>query len=204
VRAQDKLAYRGGGDLVGSPLPQVRLEIDRAAGDEHVGEVVVHGPSLYSGYLGQPERGSEEGLRTGDLGKLVIVDGRSVLALVGRGKDMIIRNGVNIYPLSFEAAIGDLADRQGRPLLRECSLVGVWNADRQDEDVVLCVQPAAGAAFDLDAVRKHAERVCGTDAKPDHCLVVDPIPVTGRQNKVDKAALRRTCAKRLGRPVPGP
>ncbi len=203
VRAEDKLAYRGEGDLVGTPLPQVRLEIDRAGEEKEIGEVVVYGPSLYTGYLGQPERGPEEGLPTGDFGKLVTVDGGSMLTLVGRGKDMIIRNGVNIYPLSFEPAIRDVTDRHGRPLLRECCLVGVWNPDRQDEDVVLCVQPAPGASFQLDTVRRHAERVCGTDAKPDHCMVVDPIPVTGRQNKVDKAALRRDCVKKLGRTVPG-
>ena len=202
VRAQDKLSYSGEGDLVGSPLPQVRLEIDRKGGDTEIGEVVVHSPSLYTGYLGQPERGPEEGLCTGDFGKLVTVDSGSMLTLVGRGKDMIIRNSVNIYPLSFEPAIRDLMDRQGRPMLRECSLVGVWNPARQDEDVVLCVQPAPGAEFHPDAVRKHAEKICGTDAKPDHMMVVDPIPVTGRQNKVDKAALRRECAKKLGRKVP--
>jgi acyl-CoA synthetase (AMP-forming)/AMP-acid ligase II len=204
VRAEDKVAYRGEGDLVGVPLTPVRVEIDRTGGDAEIGEVVVHSPSLYTGYLGQPERGPREGLRTGDFGRLVTVGGASMLTLVGRGKDMIIRNGVNIYPLSFEPALRELSDRQGRPMLRECSLVGVWNPVRQDEDVVLCAQPAPGAGFSLDAVRKHAETVCGTDAKPDHCMVVDPIPVTGRQNKVDKAVLRRTCARRLGRKVPGP
>ena len=203
VRAEDKLAYRGEGDLVGSPLSQVRLEIDSVEAETGIGEVVVHSPSLYTGYLGQPERGPEEGLRTGDFGKLVTVGGGSMLTLVGRGKDMIIRNSVNIYPLSFEPAIRDMADRKGRPMLRECSLVGVWNPDRQDEDVVLCIQPSPGAEFHLDSVRKHAEKICGTDAKPDHFMVVDPIPVTGRQNKVDKAALRRDCAKKLGRKVTG-
>jgi len=199
VRAQDKLAYRGAGDLVGSPIPAVRLELEPRPPDADIGEVVVHSPSLYTGYLGQPGRGPDEGLRTGDLGRLVDAGGTPMLALVGRSKDMIIRNGVNIYPLSFEPAIRDAADRTGRPMLRECALVGVWNREREDEDVVLCVQPLPGAAFDPDAVRRHAERVCGTDAKPDHLVVLDPIPVTGRQNKVDKASLRRTCARKLGR-----
>lgn len=199
VEARDKLAYRGEGDLVGSPIPEVRLALDGQAPGGGIGEVVVHSPSLFTGYLGQPDRGPDEGLRTGDLGRFVNVEGKPMLALAGRSKDMIIRNGVNIYPLSFEAAIRDVTDRQRRRMLRECALVGVWNPDREDEDVVLCVEPRAGMDLDLEAVRRHAERVCGTDAKPDHCLVVDPIPVTGRQNKVDKAALRRACAKKLGR-----
>ena len=204
VRAEDKLRYEGEGDLVGKPLPGVRIEIDPIPGaEEGVGEVVVHSPSLYTGYLGQPDRPPEEGLRTGDVGRRVTVDGEEMLSLLGRGKDMIIRNGVNIYPLSFEPRIRALAGSEGDRLLRECALVGVWNPTRQDEDVVLCVEPSPGATLDMDRLRRHAERVCGTDAKPDHYLLVEPIPVTGRQNKVDKKALRAHCADRLGYPSAG-
>lgn len=128
-----------------------------------------------------------------------------MLTLVGRKKDMIIRNGINIYPLSFEPSILEITDRQGKYLLRDCALVGLWNPERQDEDVILCLQPASDSNFDLERVRQHAKRICGTDAKPDYVLVVDPIPVTGRQNKVDKIALRHTCAGMLNRPyIPPP
>jgi len=201
VNARDKIAYRGEGDLVGLPLGSVRLSIEDRGAGAGPGEVVVHSGSLYTGYLEQPARPASEGLHTGDLGRLVDVNGRAMLALLGREKDMIIRNAVNIYPLSFEPAIRALRGADGRTLLRECALVGLWNPDRQDEDVVLCLEPARGVRLDMAQMKRRIEEICGTDAKPDRYLVVEPIPVTGRQNKVDKQELRRRCARDLGTPV---
>ena len=197
VEATRKLNYRGDGDLVGSPVGDVTLEIPDATHADGIAEVVVHSPSLYAGYVGKPARGEDEGLRTGDLGKLVQVDGEKMLVLHGRVKDMIIRNGVNIYPLSFEERLRALEDAEDRPLLRECALVGLWNDVRQDEDVVLCVEPAAGVELDEGMLRRKAHIICGTDAMPDHVLLLSSIPVTGRQNKVDKKQLRELCKAEL-------
>ncbi len=207
----EKLAWSGEGDLVGSPLPGVRVEIDAPEGasteevpkeapNEVVGEVVVHSPALYAGYLEQPPRPPGEGLRTGDLGRLLSVDDRTVLVLMGRVKDMIIRRGVNIYPPTLEATLRGLSDDRGR-LVRECALVGVWNEQTQDEEVVLFVEPEPGRRILLDAVKHQAEALAGPDGAPDHVLVVDPMPVTGRQNKVDKAALRDRARRVLGQAV---
>jgi len=195
----EKLAWTGAGDLVGAPLPGVRVEIDAGqdAPEGAVGEVVVHSPALYAGYLEQPSRPPDEGLRTGDLGRLVTVNDRPALVLMGRVKDMIIRRGVNIYPPTLEATLRGLADEQGR-MLRECALVGVWNQKTQDEEVVLFVEPAPGRRLDVDAVKRRAAALAGPDGAPDHVLVVDPMPVTGRQNKVDKPALRQRALRALG------
>ena len=199
VRAADKLAFAGTGDLVGEPLAGVTVSI-ADPDTQGVGEVVVNSPSLYSGYLGQPERTADDGLHTGDIGRYTAVDGRQMLTLLGREKDMIIRSGVNIYPVSFEANIRAIAAPRGQRLLRECAMIGLWNPARQDEDVVLCLEPAVGAALSLASIQPEIERLCGTDAKPDHYLMLDSIPVTGRQNKVDKQALRRLAQARLGLP----
>ncbi|MFH2008320.1 MAG: AMP-binding protein [bacterium] len=195
----EKLAWDGEGDLVGAPLPGVELEIDGAARPADVGEVVVRSPALYAGYLEQPARAPDEGLRTGDLGRLVEADGRRALVLMGRVKDMIIRRGVNIYPGTLEATIRSLSDGRG-PLLRECALIGLWNEGRQDEELVLCVEPAAGrpAALDLVGLARRVAEAVGSDGAPDHVLLCDPLPVTGRQNKVDKQALRAWARERLG------
>ena len=42
------------------------------------------------------------------------------------------------------------------------------------------------------------EGVTFKEAAPDFYLEVNPIPVTGRQNKVDKQALRERAASQLG------
>jgi fatty-acyl-CoA synthase len=93
----------------GRPLPGIRLRIvdedrnDRA--DARVGRVLVKGPSLMAGYLGQAEataRSLEDGwLDSGDLGFLLAGE----LYLTGRAKDVIILRGRNHSPHDLEAAV---------------------------------------------------------------------------------------------------
>ena len=199
VSGKDKLAWKGDGDLVGEPFPAVDVRIDGADRDDGIGEVVIRSPSLYTGYLGTPDRKTDEGLRTGDLGRLVEVKGKTMLALMGRQKDMIIRAAVNLYPSTLEPAIRAIRGEDGAPLFKECALIGLWSETRQDEEVVLCYQPEQGRHdLSLELLRRPVEEATGPDGAPDRYLEVDPIPVTGRQNKVDKGALRRVAAERFG------
>ena len=191
IDARTKLRYDGRGDLVGAPLPGVSVLPDRSANE--FGEIVVHSPSLYSGYLGEVPRAANAGLTTGDLGTEVLVDGRRMIALMGRKKDMIIRRGVNIYPLSYEPGIRALTGVDGERLVRECALIGVWNQERQDEDVVLAYEPLILHRFDEAAFRDAVAAHCGEGAAPDHYRTVAEMPVTGRQNKVDKERVRMHC-----------
>lgn len=119
---------------------------------------------------------------------------------MGRNKDMIIRNGVNIYPASFEAQLAALSDESGQPLAGACARVGVWNASRQDEDVVLFVSPSESSTFDVRQFQRKAARICGRDVEPDRIQVVDEMPVTGRLDKTDKRALRRLVEKAAATP----
>ncbi len=198
VSARDKLNYKGHGDLVGQALGNIKLEIAKGRSGEDFGEVIIHSPSLFTGYLGMEELEKGQGMESGDLGNVIEIDDTSMLVLMGRIKDMIIRKGVNIYPGSFEPNIRSFVDGVGQRQVREAALVGLWNRDRQDEDVVCCIQPIAGKKIDMNGLKKWVGKVCGNDAGPDHYIIVDPIPVTGRQNKIDKKQLRKDCAKHLG------
>ncbi len=99
--------YRG--DSVGQAVPGVQLRIHQP--DAHgVGEVWVKGPTVFKGYLDDPElteAAFEDGwLKTGDLGWL---DGAHHLHLVGRRKNMIVTaGGKNIYPEDIEAAFAEV------------------------------------------------------------------------------------------------
>ena len=64
-------------------------------------EVVVRGPAVMRGYLGQPplQGGS---FRTGDLGEM---DARGRLIVHARRSDLIVSGGENIYPAEVEAAL---------------------------------------------------------------------------------------------------
>ena len=96
-------------DSVGRAVPGVELRIDGE--DEHgVGQVLIRGRTLMSGYLDDPEltRETLQGgwLHTGDLGFL---DASQHLHLVGRSRNMIVtEGGKNVYPEDIEGAFDGL------------------------------------------------------------------------------------------------
>lgn len=189
---EEKIRWEGEGDLLGRVLAGTKVRI----GDK--GEVAVSGPSLFSGYIGQDEFGPDDWFSTGDIGRLEEHGGQEVLVLLGRAKDMIIRAAVNIYPATLEPALRAITNQSGERIIREVALVGLWDEAKQDEEVVLCWQPIAGAKVEERNLLRAVLEVTGEDAKPDHMMQVNPMPVTGRLNKVDKAALRRLAAERFG------
>jgi len=194
---EEKCAWEGEGDFVGHPLPGVKVQIEPMEGRTE-GQVIVYSDALYTGYTGQSPRGEEEGLATGDLGRLVESGGHTALVLLGRKKDMIIRQGINIYPPLFEPAINAMRDDKGQPLIRDCALIGLWSPDSQDEVVVLCYELAAGAQATPEQIGARVDPITGVDAAPDHYLAFEKLPVTGRQNKLDKAAIKTLAAGLLG------
>lgn len=119
--ATDQIAEPAGADAArtntfvdcGEILPEYDFEIvdgdDQPLGDRRIGSVRVRGPSVMSGYFGDPEQTrntlSVDGwLDTGDLGYRI---GRRIV-ITGRAKDLIIVNGRNIWPQDLEV----LAEQQ--------------------------------------------------------------------------------------------
>jgi fatty-acyl-CoA synthase len=96
----------------GVPFPghdlQIRSEQGEILGERRVGEIVIRGPSVTSGYFENAEATAEtlsEGwLRTGDLGYLA--DGN--VYVCGRLKDLIIIRGANHYPQDIEWVAADV------------------------------------------------------------------------------------------------
>jgi fatty-acyl-CoA synthase len=122
----------------GAPLPghevAIRDDEGHALPDLHVGRIKVRGPSVMSGYFGQPEQTrqalSPDGwLDTGDIGYLV--DGSVVVT--GRHKDMIIINGRNIWPQDIE----HIAERQ--PELRSMDASAFFVLGPDDEELAVVV-----------------------------------------------------------------
>ncbi len=78
------------------PLPGVFLRID----PDH--RIAVRGPMLSPGYVGEPDRGAEDWLVTGDLGT---IDDDGALRVTGRADTIIVSGGENIDPAVVEAAL---------------------------------------------------------------------------------------------------
>lgn len=167
--AQEKLAYPGPGDLLGTPLAGVRFDVV----DD---ELVVRAPNMCRRYLGGPPLTE---LRTGDLGR-IDPDGRVVL--VGRRKDMLIRGEHNIYPGLYEPSVAAL------PGVRDALLVGVPDAATGDEEVVLAVVLAPGET--VAAVHRKLPDLIPPSAFPDRVVQIPAVPRSGRSHKPDRAALR--------------
>jgi O-succinylbenzoic acid--CoA ligase len=82
------------GVTAGPPLPGFEIRIES-------GEVLVRGPAVMRGYLGQePLRGRF--LHTGDLGEL---DRRGRLTVHARRTDLIVSGGENVHPAEVETAL---------------------------------------------------------------------------------------------------
>ena len=127
---------------VGFPMPGIAAKIVNAPGDEvgdgEIGEVLVRGPNVCSGYWRQPEATAEafvdgpdgRWLRTHDLGERS-TDGYYTLR--GRASDLIISGGFNIYPREIEEL---LLEQQG---VLEAAVCGVPDARRGEVPVAYIV-----------------------------------------------------------------
>ena len=129
------------------PEHSVRVVDDSGAflGERAVGELIMQGPSVTSGYYQNPEAtsaGYREGwLHTGDLG--YIVDGR--IYVCGRIKDLIIIRGANFYPQDIEWAVSEV------PGVRRDNVVAFSVVNDGEESLVIA---AEGGSADAALLRK--------------------------------------------------
>ncbi len=108
----------------GQPVPGVVIKIVDYEGNElprgQVGEVVAQGDNIMQGYWELDDKTAQtlrDGwLHTGDLGYM---DDEGYLFITGRGKDMIVSGGENIYPIEVEDAI------LSHPQVLECAVIGI-------------------------------------------------------------------------------
>lgn len=112
---------------VGTPLNGIEVRIDQPDADG-VGEVLIRGPIVMSGYYQNPEANGEafnaEGFfRSGDLGRF---DKQGHLYIVGRKKDVIkLPSGKNVFPEDVEAHY------EQSPFVSEVCVLGVKDESSQ-------------------------------------------------------------------------
>ncbi|PSL16583.1 malonate--CoA ligase [Shimia abyssi] len=182
---------------VGFPLPGVEARIrDKgelvAPGD--IGVLEVRGPNVFQGYWQMPEKTAEELLPdgwfiTGDLAK---VDADGYVTIVGRGKDLVITGGFNVYPKEVEALIDDL------PGVRESAVIGVPHSDF-GEAVVAVVVANGGVLEETDITGALAE-VLARFKQPKRVIFVPELP-RNTMGKVQKKELREGYANIFNRSI---
>jgi malonyl-CoA/methylmalonyl-CoA synthetase len=155
---------------VGYPLPGVSLRVMQgasgASGD--VGEVLVKGPTVFSGYWRNPEATAaafrDGWFATGDLGQL---DDIGCLTLRGRATELIISGGFNIYPREIEEV---LLEQDG---VREAAVVGTPDERRGEVPVAYVV---ADMDVDLEGLRERCARSLASFKAPRSIVRVDSLP----------------------------
>ena len=172
---------------VGYPLPGVEVRVTNDAGEEiadgEIGMLEVRGPNVFSGYWRMPEKTAEE-LRTngyfitGDLGTRS-ADGR--VSIVGRGKDLVISGGYNVYPKEVEGVLDEL------PGIVESAVIGVPHADF-GEAVVAVVVPS-GDDVSVEEVRAALGDRLANFKQPKAIINLAELP-RNTMGKVQKNVLR--------------
>jgi long-chain acyl-CoA synthetase len=186
---------------IGRPIPGVEMRIAAPDGatlpnGEH-GEVCVRGPSVMTGYWGleAETRASFFGdwFRTGDLGYR---DADGYYYLVDRIKDLIIVNGMNVYPRMVEEVL------YRHPAVAEAAVVGephLLHGEIPIAFVVIKPQAAAEPAELRDWCREHL----GRHEVPRRVILVEALP-RNAAGKVLKRELRRQGEVERGVDLPAP
>jgi fatty acid CoA ligase FadD36/malonyl-CoA/methylmalonyl-CoA synthetase len=166
---------------VGRPLEGVSLRI-AGADESGMGEVELAGPTLFSGYLDDPEATAramtaDGWLRTGDLGSMD-VDG---LRLFGRLATDLIKTG------GFKVGAGEVEDALlSRPGVEEAAVLGVPDDDLGERIVAFVVRRGNVTAEELI---EHVATSLAPHKRPREVRFVDALP-RNHMGKVQKKLLR--------------
>jgi fatty-acyl-CoA synthase len=182
--------HRSGDHLwasAGRAMPGYEITIVDEHGDmcaaSTVGEVVIRGPSVYSGYwrnaAATKEVLIEDAYHTGDAG---VLDERGYLTIVDRTRDMIITGGENVYPSEVELPLSS------HPAIAELSVVGLPD-EKWGQLVCAFVVLRAGHALTLEDVRGHLNPVLARYKHPKRVIAIESIPKNPTGKVLRKALL---------------
>lgn len=172
---------------VGFPFPGTRVRVIDPDGGVlpvgQAGEIVVRSDSMFRGYW-HDEAATQATLqdgwcRTGDMGRL---DGRGLIYLMDRKKDVIISGGENIYSPEVEDAVSAVDG------VAACAVVGVPD-ERWGEAVCAVVVARSGASPTLETLQEAVRQRLARYKVPRRLVLVADLPVLA-SGKVDKKRLR--------------
>jgi len=174
---------------VGLPIPDVEIEIFDDDGNQlaqgEMGEICVRGPNVMKGYWNLPEATAEtffdDWVRTGDVG---YKDADGYIFMVDRKKDMVIVNGMNVYPRMVEEVLYQ------HPAIAEAAVVGEPH-ETHGEIPVAHVVPAEGAELATAEVRSWCRERVGQHEVPRKVIFRESLPKNAA-GKILKRELRIT------------
>lgn len=172
---------------VGLPLPNVSIRIcddkDREVANGQTGELHIKGANVFSGYWRQEgataEAFAEDGFfRSGDLG---VRGDDGYITLQGRGKELIISGGFNVYPREIEEFLAK------QPGVREAAVVGVHDPLKGERPLAFI---ASDKPIDANALSAACREGLASFKNPTAFVQVDALP-RNALGKVQKHLLKR-------------
>jgi O-succinylbenzoic acid--CoA ligase len=158
----------GGQGYVGKPLDGFAVDIDTT------GRIVVDGPAVFAGYLGETQRTG--GFRTNDLGSL---DDAGGLTIAGRADDVAVIGGENVSVAHVESQI------RGIEGVRNVHVVGVPDIEW---GTILCAMVVSDV--DMQEIKEQLSGHLGPHEIPKRWITADSIPLLPNK-KPDTATIRK-------------
>ena len=174
---------------VGFPLPGTSIKIaDPTSGaalpQGEIGMIEVKGPNVFKGYWRMPEKTASE-FRTdgffisGDLG---MIDADGYVHIVGRGKDLVISGGYNVYPKEIESEIDAIEG------VTESAVIGLPHPDFGEGVAAVIVRKRPDAVDEGRIMLALKDRLARYK-QPKRVFFVEDLP-RNTMGKVQKNVLR--------------
>ncbi len=174
---------------VGFPLKDVTIRVvDPETGETlpagKAGMIEVRGPNVFAGYWEMPEKTKAEFRAdgffiTGDLGT---IDERGYVSVLGRGKDLVITGGFNVYPKEVELVIDAL------PGVVESAVIGLPHPDLGEAVMAVVVGEKEKTPSEAEIIAALRSDLAGYKL-PKRVVFVDALP-RNTMAKVQKNVLR--------------
>jgi len=174
---------------IGIPVSTVEVTVQNDAGeilpDNDTGEICVRGGNVMLGYWKQPEETAKAmrngWLLTGDVGHR---DKDGYLFITDRKKDMLLVNGINVYPREIEEIIYQF------PGVKEAAVIGQPDP-RKGEQPVAFVAPNDGVALDEKALLQFIRGKLADYKVPRRVTFLSTLP-RNATGKILKTSLRQS------------
>jgi long-chain acyl-CoA synthetase len=176
---------------IGLPIANVEMSIQDNAGKllgtNETGEICVRGGNVMLGYWNQPAETAKamrgDWLLTGDIGYR---DADGYYFITDRKKDMMIVNGINVYPREIEEVIHQF------PGVKEAAVVGVPDARRGEQGLAFVVA-AEGQTLDEMALHEFIRSRLADYKVPKQIIFLPALP-RNATGKILKTELRKQAA----------
>jgi long-chain acyl-CoA synthetase len=173
---------------IGIPIANVEMSVQdesgKFLGPDETGEICVRGGNVMQGYWNQPEETKKvfrDGwLLTGDVGHR---DADGYYYITDRKKDMLLVNGINVYPREIEEVIYHFSG------VKEVAVIGVPDA-RRGEQPVAFVAAAEGQGMNEKALIEFIRSRLADYKVPKQIIVLPSLPKNAT-GKILKTELRK-------------